>query len=163
MPDMTVLGKVVTGGMPGSALVGRADIMQLFNFTGDPHHDRYERVHHLGTFNANPLAAASGIATLKQVATGEPQAHADRLADRLRQGMDDILEQEQAAGYVYGDISLFHVYMEAYPGSGVSQRQDLITNDATTLKGIPKSVVSAFQKTLLGHGIDLLSYTGGAT
>ncbi len=163
MPDMTVLGKVVTGGMPGSALVGRADIMQLFNFTGDPHHDRYERVHHLGTFNANPLAAASGIATLKQVATGEPQAHADRLADRLRQGMDDILEQEQAAGYVYGDISLFHVYMEAYPGSGVSQRQDLITNDATILKGIPKSVVSAFQKTLLGHGIDLLSYTGGAT
>ncbi|SVB05933.1 uncharacterized protein METZ01_LOCUS158787, partial [marine metagenome] len=56
----------------------------------------------------------------------------------------------------------FHVYMEAHPGSRVSQRKDLVTDEAATLKGIPKQVVAAFQKTMLGHGIDLLSYTGGA-
>ncbi len=161
-PDMTILGKVVTGGMPGGALVGCADVMRLFDFTGDAQHDRYERVHHLGTFNANPLTAAAGLATLKQVATGEPQAHANRMGERVRSGMNEILEQEQAAGYVYGDASLFHVYMEAHPGSCVSRRKDLVTDEAAILKGIPKQVVTAFQKTLLGHGIDLLSYTGGA-
>ncbi|MBT5873954.1 MAG: aminotransferase class III-fold pyridoxal phosphate-dependent enzyme [Candidatus Latescibacteria bacterium] len=162
-PDMSVLGKVVTGGMPGGALVGKSDIMSLFDFTGDAHHDRYERVHHLGTFNANPLAAAAGIATLRQVATGEPQEHADRLAARLRQGMDDILVDEGAAGYVYGDASTFHVYLEGFSGTHAETREQMITDDAAKLKGIPGPVVRAFQKSLLTGGIDLLSYTGGVT
>lgn len=162
-PDMSILGKIVSGGMPGGAVVGSAELMKVFDFTGDAHHDRYERVHHLGTFNANPLTAAAGIATLKRIATGEPQAHANRLAAMIRQGMDDILQQERAAGYIYGDASLFHVYMEAYPGSGVTARQELTTNDASILKGIPKPVVSAFQQRLQDRGVDLLSYTGGAT
>ena len=161
-PDMTVLGKIITGGMPGGALAGRADVMRLFDFTGDAQHDRYERVHHLGTFNANPLTAAAGLSTLKRIATGKPQAHANRMAERLRSGMDEILEQKQVAGYVYGDASFFHVYMETHPGPCVSRRKDLVTVEAAILKGIPKVVVTAFQKTLLGHGVDLLSYTGGA-
>jgi glutamate-1-semialdehyde 2,1-aminomutase len=162
-PDLSVLGKIVAGGMPGGAVVGRADIMALFDYTGDPQHDRYQRIHHLGTFNANPLSAAAGIVTLKKVATGEPQAHADRLAVLLRDGMDEILEQEGAAGYVYGDSSIFHTYLEAHPGSGVAHRGALRTNDPKLLKGIPGSVVSAFQKNLQVRGMDLLSYTGGVT
>lgn len=162
-PEMSVLGKVVTGGMPGGALVGKSHIMSLFDFTGNAHHDRYERVHHLGTFNANPLAAAAGIATLRQVATGEPQKHADLLAARLRRGMDDILADEGAAGYVYGDASTFHVYLEGFPGTQAKTREKLITGDAAKLKGIPGPVVRSFQKSLLAAGIDLLSYTGGVT
>ena len=162
-PDMTILGKIVTGGLPGGAVGGRADIMQLFDFTGDAHRDRYERVQHFGTFNANPPTAAAGIATLKRVATGQPQAHADRMASILRQGIDEILNQEDTAGYVYGDVSMFHVYLEAHPGSGASRRQDIITSDAATLKGIPGSVVSAFQEQLQSRGVDILSYTGGVT
>jgi glutamate-1-semialdehyde 2,1-aminomutase len=162
-PDLSILGKILTGGMPGGAVAGRAEIMQLFDFTGDPHHDRYERVHHLGTFNANPLAAAAGIATLKRVATGLPQAQADRLAALLRQGMDDILYRENAACYVYGEVSTFHVFLTAYPGSGASHRHEIVTGDARALKGMPPNVVSAFQKELRSRGVDLLSYTGGVT
>jgi len=163
VPDMTVLGKIVTGGMPGGALVGRSDMMSLFDYSGDPHRDRYERVHHMGTFNANPLAAASGIATLTEVATGRPQSRANELAERLRRGMDQILDVNGIAGYVYGDSSLFHVYLEAERRAGVSPREQLQTADAATLKGIPRHVVTSFQKTLLEHGVDLLSYTGGVT
>jgi glutamate-1-semialdehyde 2,1-aminomutase len=162
-PDLTVLGKIATGGMPGAVLVGRADIMQLFDFTEDAEHDRYGRVQHLGTFNANPLSAAAGLATLKRAATGEPQAHADRMAAMLRAGMEGIMDQEGAAGYVYGDSSTFHVYLEAYPGTGESSRDTLHTDDAAVLKGIPRTVVSAFQKNLQIRGVDLLSYTGGVT
>src|SRR5438552_989994 len=63
---------------------------------------------HRGTFNANPLAAAAGIAALKIVATGEPQRRADATAARLREGMQDVLNRHRVAGVVYGDVSTFH-------------------------------------------------------
>ncbi len=162
-PDMSFHGKIVAGGMPGGAVTGRADIMEVFDYTGDAHHDRYGRVHHLGTFNANPVSTAAGIATLKQVATGLPHERANRMAGRLRRGMDDILREEGVAGYVYGDVSIFHVYLEAFPGSGATDREQLATRDVHVLKGIPAPVVAAFQKMLLARGIDLVSYTGGVT
>jgi glutamate-1-semialdehyde 2,1-aminomutase len=162
-PDLAVLGKIVTGGLPGGAVVGRAEIMSLFDFTGDAQHDRYGRVSHLGTFNANPLSTASGIASLQLVADGTAQAHADRIAEQLRQGMNAILEEEHAAGYAYGDSSVFHVYMEAYPGRGATSRADLHTTNATTLKTIPGHVITAFQRNLNIRGVDLMSYNGGVT
>jgi glutamate-1-semialdehyde 2,1-aminomutase len=163
MPDLTVLGKIVTGGLPGSAVAGRADIMDLFAFTGDPRHDRYQRVTHQGTYNANPLTVAAGIATLRIAADGTPQARADRLAERLRQGMNEVLGRREVAGYVYGDSSVWHFYVQASPGTGARSLEHVRTSDATTLKSIPASVVTAFQRQLQVRGVDLLSYTGGVT
>src|SRR5262249_58082821 len=60
LPDLTVLGKVLAGGMPGGAVCGRADLMQLL--AGPAAGSR--RVAHPGTHNAHPLAAAAGVATL---------------------------------------------------------------------------------------------------
>ena len=162
-PDLCTLGKIVTGGMTGAAIAGRADIMGQFDYTGDPHHDRYDRVMHLGTFNANPPPAAAGVATLKQVRGGAPNAHADQVAAQLRQGMDDILEAEGIAGYVYGDASVFHIYLQAHPGSGARSREDLKTMDPDVLKGIPGNVIGALQKNMQIRGAKLLSYNGGVT
>jgi glutamate-1-semialdehyde 2,1-aminomutase len=162
-PDLAVLGKIVTGGLPGGAVVGRADIMGLFDFTGEAQHDRFGRVSHQGTFNANPLSTASGIASLQLVADGSAQAHSDKMAAALRQGMEEILEAEGAAAYAYGDSSVFHVYMEAYPGRGARSRAELQTSDATMLKSIPGHVIAAFQRNLNIRGVDLLSYNGGVT
>lgn len=162
-PDLTVMGKIVAGGMPGGVVAGRADIMGLLEFSGDPRRDRHQRVQHMGTFNASPLSAAAGIATLKQTRSGLPQAHADRMAGLLRSGMEELLERERASGYVYGDASIFHVYLEAAPGSGAATRSALHTSDAAVLKGIPATVVRGFQKNLQIRGVELLSYTGGMT
>src|SRR5439155_14374920 len=68
-----------------------------------------------------------------------------------------------AAGYTYGDSSVFHVYFEAHPGSGATSRAGLHTTDAHTLKTIPGNVVTAFQRNLNIRGVDLMSYTGGVT
>jgi glutamate-1-semialdehyde 2,1-aminomutase len=162
-PDLTVLGKVVTGGLPGSAVVGRADIMDLFTYTGNARHDRYQRVAHQGTFNANPLTVAAGIATLRIAADGAPQAHADRLAERLRRGMNQALERRGVAGYVYGDSSIWHLYVQSSPGTGARTPADVRTSDAATLKSIPGNVITAFQRNLQIRGVDLLSYAGGVT
>ena len=162
-PDMSILGKIMAGGLPAGAVVGRTDIMSLFDFTGDPRHDRHKRIQHLGTFNANPLSAAAGIATLKQVATGRPQAQADRMATLLRDGMEEILERERVAGYAYGDSSGFHVYLEAHPGSGATDRAEVRTTDAGQLKGIPGKVITAFQKNFQIRGVEVLSFMAGVT
>ncbi len=60
-PDLTTLGKIIGGGLPVGALGGRAEVMELF----DPRRD--DRIGHGGTFNANPLTMAAGLATLDEL------------------------------------------------------------------------------------------------
>ena len=155
-PDLTTLAKVVTGGLPGGAVGGRADIMRVV----DPRAEfggRRPGAIHRGTFNANPLAAAGGIAALKVVATGEPQRHANAIAARLRQEMQEVLKRHGVAGAVYGDASTFHVYFGRTNGNSIEGLS------AAQLKGIPKTTVAAFQQALRQRGVDLMSYTGGLT
>jgi glutamate-1-semialdehyde 2,1-aminomutase len=161
-PDLSTHAKVIAGGMPGAAVCGRAAVMELMTIRGDARHDRHERVLHLGTFNANPVSAAAALACLPIVATGEPQRHADAVAARLREGLDAVLARRGIAGYVYGEASTFHVYVEAPPGSR-RPREALRTLDATTLKSIPGPVVAAIQNGLRARGVELISYTGGVT
>jgi glutamate-1-semialdehyde aminotransferase len=53
----------------------------------DDHWNRYQRVSRSGTFNANPFCAATGIAYLNIIATGEPTQEANQKARMLRDGM----------------------------------------------------------------------------
>ena len=164
IPDLSCFAKILTGGMPGGAVVGRADVMALFNQTGDPHHDRFERVVHLGTFNASPLTAAAGVALLKQVATGEPIAKANAAAEKLRSSFDEVLANRGIAGYVYGISSTFHVYFETDTDRirNASSRDDLQTREARRLKGMPAELIDEYQRHLRFHGVDIMSSTGGA-
>lgn len=110
-PDLTSLGKIVTGGMPGAgAVVGRADVMEMFAFKDDKW-NRYQRVSHPGTFNGNPLCAATGIATLKIIATGEPIRQANKTTRLIKEGMQRALEERGLPGCVYGEYSMFHIYL----------------------------------------------------
>ena len=147
---------LLTGGLPGGAVAGREDLMRLL----DPaieHNGKKAGVFHRGTFNANPLSAASGIAALDLFKTGEPQRRADELADRLRAGMGRVLKKHEVAGAVYGDSSTFHVYL----GGGAKGTIEGLS--PADLKGIPPEQVHALQRALRERGVDLLSYTGGVT
>lgn len=162
-PDLTTLGKIVSGGMPSGVLAGRAELMRLHEQTGDPHHDRFARVWHQGTFNASPLAAAAGIATLKLLRDGTAIAHANRMATRLRDGMERILNEEGIAAYAYGEASVFHVHLRPAELGPVKSRDVLRTTDAAILKGVAGKVIAAYQNQLRLRGMDLLSYNGGVT
>lgn len=110
-PDLTALGKGVTGVIPGAgAIAGRKDIMDLL-LLEDEEWNRYQRVSHSGTFNANPLCAAAGIAYLKIIATGEPSRAANRNARRLRDALQQEMDERRIAGCVYDSgFSVVHVY-----------------------------------------------------
>ncbi|MFQ5989951.1 MAG: aspartate aminotransferase family protein [Candidatus Methylomirabilales bacterium] len=110
-PDLTALAKILAGGMPGGAVAGRAEIMDLIAFRGEGEWDRHERVSHAGTFNANPLAAAAGIATLQQIKSGEDQQQANRMGDLLREGMNEAIARTGADVLVYGEGSVFNYFV----------------------------------------------------
>lgn len=163
MPDLTCLAKILAGGMPGGAVAGRAEVMKVFDHTGDPRHDRFGRVGHQGTFNATPAAAAAGIVTLRRLAKGEPIQKADRMAELLRKSFDEVLERHHVAGYVYGQASTFHVYFETDRErlSGIRQRRDVQTKEANRLKGMPGALVNSYLRNLRHRGLDIMSSTGG--
>lgn len=162
-PDLTCLAKIIAGGMPGGAVVGSAEIMSLFDITGNAHHDRHERVVHFGTFNAAPPSAAAGIALLQQVASGEPGRKADAVTQQLQLAWNQVLDRHGIAGYVYGPSSTVHVYFETDEDRvrDASTRDDLHTNDAARLKGMPAALILEYQRQLRHRGVDIMSSTGG--
>ena len=97
-PDLTTLGKVVAGGIPAGALVGRADVMDVFGSTGDAARDRRERIPHYGTWNAMPLMAAAGVAALGLIADGEPTRIANERGAQLRDGLNEVFASAGPAG-----------------------------------------------------------------
>jgi glutamate-1-semialdehyde 2,1-aminomutase len=154
-PDLTTMAKIVAGGMPGGAIAGKAEIMDVQTFTGDATHDRFERVLQQGTFNCNLPSTAAGIAALKIVAEGEAIDYSNRMGKELRDGMNDTLRRRGAAGIVYGDCSVFHVML----GEGMS---DAVENrDAVKLMG-GRGAAGPLRKAMLLEGVDLMR-TGGFT
>src|SRR5690606_30967174 len=93
LPDITTMAKVVAGGLPGGAVAGRADILDQLDFGAAASRKR-EKVQHPGTFNANPVSAAAGIAALDIVATTDACRRANDSAAALRDGFNEILAVE---------------------------------------------------------------------
>ncbi|MFQ6077548.1 MAG: aspartate aminotransferase family protein [Thermodesulfobacteriota bacterium] len=112
VPDLTALGKGVNGVVPGAgAIVGCKEVMDMLIFKDD-NWNRYNRVSHFGTFNANPLCAATGIAYLRIIATGEPAKKANENARMLRDGMQRKMDERGMTGCVYDSgFSVLHVYI----------------------------------------------------
>lgn len=111
IPDLTALGKGVTGVMPGAGVIaGCQDIMDLF-LLKDEEWNRYQRVSHSGTFNANPLCAAAGIAYLNIIATGAPIRSANQIARKLRDALQQQMDERKIPGCVYDSgFSVIHIY-----------------------------------------------------
>jgi glutamate-1-semialdehyde 2,1-aminomutase len=152
VPDLCTLAKILTGGLPGAAVAGRDEVMHIMVRTGEVQRDRFQRVSHGGTFNANPYCAATGNATLKIVATGEMQEQADRMAERLRTGLRKIIDRHGVAACVYGEASTFHVYFGSRSIEGL---------DAHMLKNIPAEIQNGFRQALQVRGVDLMSRCSG--
>lgn len=112
-PDLTTLAKILAGGLPGGAVAGRADVLARLEFRDDPDWMRFGRIPHPGTFNANPLSAAAGVACLEIVRTGEPQRRATAQADLIRAGFDAALRRRGVEGEVGGDVSQIGVRFAA--------------------------------------------------
>lgn len=83
--DLTIMGKVIGGGLPAAALGGKAELMRMLAPSGE--------VYQAGTLSGNPLAVAAGLATLElldEAAYARLSASTERLAAGLREAAQDF-------------------------------------------------------------------------
>jgi glutamate-1-semialdehyde 2,1-aminomutase len=78
-PDLTVLGKIVGGGLPLAAFGGRADVMERLAPAGD--------VYQAGTLSGNPLATAAGLSVLRRLRDPAVYGRLEEIGARLEAGL----------------------------------------------------------------------------
>jgi glutamate-1-semialdehyde 2,1-aminomutase len=149
-PDLTALGKILAGGMPGGAVAGRADLMEHLARPGDDP----RRVAHPGTHNAHPLSAAAGIATLRRCRSGEPQEHAAGLAAALRSGLTSVLAKAGVPGRAYGESSTFHLLIG---DAGEPERASL---ESLKAGGMSPELSAELHNGMLLEGVQLFHGSG---
>ncbi|MDA0656452.1 MAG: glutamate-1-semialdehyde 2,1-aminomutase, partial [Proteobacteria bacterium] len=110
-----------------------------------------------GTFNGNPVVAAAGIAALNLIASGDVQAHADKMAAKMRDGIGQIFTEHQVDAVVYGESSTFHMFFGNGARNGIKGRS------ALEIRGIDTNVVKALRSGLRARNVDLMSHTSGVT
>ncbi len=164
LPDLTSLAKILAGGLPGGALVGRADVLAAIDFRpGKP------KMRHPGTYNGNPLSAAAGIAALKLVATGEPGRKANDAARRLRNRLNSLFAERDWPWLAYIDFSMFRMlpnYDGPRPGEAKTDDDGPVPYDAdlNRLDGPANPRLRhAFRQAMLLNGVDMPGLGGWLT
>ncbi|MEX2547947.1 MAG: aspartate aminotransferase family protein [Chloroflexota bacterium] len=121
-PDLTALGKIIGGGYPIGAFGGRADVMDRFDAR------RPGALSHSGTFNGNPVSAAAGLATLREL-TPAVFDRLDALGSRLGAAVRQSIERMSLDARINTMGSLFQVWSgnsaESANATGASTPQDL--------------------------------------
>ncbi len=100
------MGKCLGGGLGIGALGGRVDIMDMLKPKAPPQ----QFVEHSGTWNANPLTAAAGIAACKLYIGGEVQRRANQLGAYLRERGNQALKERGINACLYSR-SIVHIYL----------------------------------------------------
>jgi len=158
-PDLTTLAKILAGGLPGGCVAGRGDILAGLEFRpGRP------KMKHPGTFNANPLSAAAGVATLRLVSSGEPCRQATEIARALRHKLNALFADQEVDWVAYGEFSGFKL-LPRY--QGIPPTTDDFIPYGGDLKHLHKPadipLVHAFRRGMLLHGVDLPGLAGMTT
>ncbi len=160
-PDLSVLAKILAGGLPGGAVAGAAPIMDQLDPAAARAASR-EKVGHQGTFNANPLCAAAAIATLQIVRDTDACALAEAAAASLREGLRSILAEEALPWGVYGEASVFVVFPNPKHLAIDPHTFDPLRLGFRGLKGARDAALNnRVRIAMLAKGVDIMSAPGG--
>jgi glutamate-1-semialdehyde 2,1-aminomutase len=136
IPDLTTMGKAMANGFPMAALAGRAEVMDNFNTNPGG------KVFFAGTYNGHSAGVAAALATIEELETGKVHDHIFKLGDRMRDGLENILERLDLVGTVSGFGSVYTLYFTDGP---VENYTDLMRNNADSYV--------QYRKNLLEHGV----------
>lgn len=104
-PDLTILGKIIGGGLPVGAFGGRGDIMDVFN----PRLPNY--IAHSATFNGNALTMVAGCAAL-DLLTDSEISRINSLGGKLADGLRQVLTTAGLNGAVTNVGSMLNLHFE---------------------------------------------------
>jgi glutamate-1-semialdehyde 2,1-aminomutase len=117
-PDLTLLGKIIGGGLPVGAYGGRGDIMALVAPEGD--------VYQAGTLSGNPLAMAAGGATLEILRSAETYARLEELGALLEEEIRQVFKRHGLGCALNRLGSLFTIF---FTDREVSSYRDVMSCD----------------------------------
>jgi glutamate-1-semialdehyde 2,1-aminomutase len=103
-PDLATFGKIIGGGFPVGALAGSRVVMSVFDHTGAL------KVHHGGTFNANPVTLTAGLETMRLM-TPEAFDRLNRLGEYVREGLRRLFRDTRRSAQVCGAGSMFLAHL----------------------------------------------------
>ena len=158
-PDLTTLAKILAGGLPGGAVAGRKDILDDLDFERAAVLGR-EKIGHPGTFNANPVSAAAGIAALKIIERSDACEKANQSAAVLREKFNEILEKQNIPWVAYGTFSGVHLYMNR---NGYAIKQSSFNPNEVgyaDLKNKDKGLVTKLRLAMAINGVDFNNSPG---
>lgn len=143
LPDLTVLGKILAGGLPIGALAGRKEVMEHLDqakYIGE------ELSFIGGTGIGNALSMAAGVATIEELRRTNPYAYLDQLGEKARQGLRDAFGRAGIEVQITGLGSTFGCHFNGKP---VRSIRDTAQSDARRSK--------SFHKILLDNGVFMLT------
>ena len=157
MPDLSSFAKIVAGGMPGGCVAGREEIINYLELReNDADWNAEERVSHQGTFNANPVSAAAGIAALKIIAEQDDCARADAASAALVRGVNELFRRESVPGSAWAASSMWHMNL----GYDAPRPADVEWEIEEQPHGIAPALTRPFRQALYNHGVDLMGNGG---
>jgi glutamate-1-semialdehyde 2,1-aminomutase len=104
--DLTILGKVLGGGLPLAAVAGPRRLLELLAPVGD--------TYQAGTLSGNPLATAAGLATLRRLDAGAYE-RLGRTTERLAQGLEEVAAATGVTVQVPRQPGLLTVFFSSHP------------------------------------------------
>ena len=159
-PDLTTLAKILAGGLPGGAVVGRESILDGLDYEASADSGQ-EKIQHQGAYNANPVSAAAGVTALNLVETTDACADANAFGASLRRRLNGLFAETGIPWAAYGAFSGFHIFTnpkarsidpEAFDPGGVAWEE---------LKTNPPDVVEKLRLAMLLNGVDITGWPGG--
>ncbi|MCI0781568.1 MAG: aminotransferase class III-fold pyridoxal phosphate-dependent enzyme [Chloroflexi bacterium] len=124
VPDLCTVGKIMGGGYPLAAVLGRADILSVF----DPAEaDSETWINQIGTLNGNPIACAAGLATLAELRKPGTYEGLRATGKQVREALVDICSQHGVPVQMCGEDAIFDVYFTDRP---VANYRDGLAGDS---------------------------------
>ena len=111
-PDLCSMGKIMGGGYPLATVMGRADIMSVYD-QAQVSSDDY--INQIGTLNGNPVACAAGLATLAELKKEGAYERIWSNGRRVRQGLLDICSENGIPAQSSGEDAIFDIYFTDKP------------------------------------------------
>ncbi|WP_404369740.1 aspartate aminotransferase family protein [Sphingomonas sp. MMS24-J45] len=148
-PDLTMLAKIMAGGWPGGALVGRADPMSVFASSGGG--GLRGSVIYAGTFNGFAMSAAAGAVTLRKVADGRVQHAAEAAAQALVDAVNAAARRVGIDAGMFRNSSTVHLVL-GYQGADVPLEPSA---EAFQLIATQHQAHAELRRYLLIEGVDM--------
>lgn len=119
-PDLCTFGKIVGGGLPLSALTGKAKYMDFLSPLGS--------VYQAGTLSGNPLGVSAGLKMLELISENDPYSRLDELGSFLEGAIEEIALKNQIELKVSRVGSMLSVFFRKQKPTNARETRDINEN-----------------------------------